>query len=325
MLGYKVELYMNTAYICVIYAVMLFLLGNTDDPIEIILNALAIEFVHSIDEELSVSEWYDPGERWISAGAMELVLRSELRLDYLRNPSKLSLHFDIPMDAMKEELGTNLLGQCNSLRNASLARKDEVDPEFAFADDKQWLAAAAYAQKRGNAQAVLQYRKPHVTFGAVEWVWQMCQLTKRGLFRRYPQYYAWSSWDKLLFMCRLPGDEGCNHHLASVQFDLKEQGVVPAVKLSTRMPSLGGEVLPMLNYSSTTDSHGWVAKFAADVLSTLSGAKAIASIYTAVDQRKYHHIPFRIVDGILHWVAYLIQILFPPYVFGYILMVLYCY
>jgi hypothetical protein len=49
-LGYKTEMYMNTAYICLIYSFTLFILFNTKDPLDIVLNALAIEFIHEVSK-----------------------------------------------------------------------------------------------------------------------------------------------------------------------------------------------------------------------------------------------------------------------------------
>ena len=48
MLGYKFDLYMNTAFECFLYMLNLFIIYNTNDILDVILNALAIEFVHQV-------------------------------------------------------------------------------------------------------------------------------------------------------------------------------------------------------------------------------------------------------------------------------------
>jgi len=51
MMGYKMDLYMNTAFECLLYLFNLFIIFNTNDILDVILNALAIEFVHQLDED----------------------------------------------------------------------------------------------------------------------------------------------------------------------------------------------------------------------------------------------------------------------------------
>jgi len=58
-LGYKLDIYANSVYMCVLMTLMLFILFITDDIFSIILNALALEFVASLDEEISKAEWFD--------------------------------------------------------------------------------------------------------------------------------------------------------------------------------------------------------------------------------------------------------------------------
>jgi len=66
-----------------LYALNLLIIFNTDDLLDVILNCIALEFVASIDEGFVVSAWWDPNNRWLKAGAMELVIRGNLELTVL--------------------------------------------------------------------------------------------------------------------------------------------------------------------------------------------------------------------------------------------------
>ena len=61
------------------------MLYTYDDPAEIILNSLAIEFIKDVDEMITKSESYDSKYRLLKAGAVEMVLRRYLNLHDLRH------------------------------------------------------------------------------------------------------------------------------------------------------------------------------------------------------------------------------------------------
>lgn len=64
MIGYKLDIYLNTSYETVLSMLNVYVLLNTEEAIEIILNALAFTFIARIDEDLTKSYWYDPEKRW---------------------------------------------------------------------------------------------------------------------------------------------------------------------------------------------------------------------------------------------------------------------
>ena len=69
---------------CLLYLLTLFMLYTYNDPEEIILNALAIEFIKDIDEKITDNNSYDTDYRFLKAGAVEMVLRRYLNLHDLR-------------------------------------------------------------------------------------------------------------------------------------------------------------------------------------------------------------------------------------------------
>ena len=46
----------------ILFAINLYNILNLASPIEVILNALALEFVFKIDEEYATADWWDPGK-----------------------------------------------------------------------------------------------------------------------------------------------------------------------------------------------------------------------------------------------------------------------
>jgi len=74
---------------------MLFILLNTPLVLDIILNALAIDYIHQIDEKLADADWWDDGNRWIRAGTVELVIQSTLRLRVLESGHRICKEYDI--------------------------------------------------------------------------------------------------------------------------------------------------------------------------------------------------------------------------------------
>lgn len=347
MVGYKAQLYMNTAYIVVLYSIMLFILFNTNDVIEIILNALAIEFIHQIDEEISLADWFDAGDRWITGGAIELTIRANIRLDYLSTPSKLCKYYGIDKEKLKEALGTNVTGQSHSLKNYKLAMKDEQNPEFMNFEDKLWLKCEQYALKSNNTGALKQYKKYQVEFGSIVGVLNKLHITDTAFFRRYPAYRTWSRWEKVLYLPKLSSfniEEYRKNHAAisDVQFGIDvsdnkdETAIAPladgtgnASFLNTKsivpVSKRGTSIEGINNYHpERIDTHD-LYDFFLDLFAVFTLASLVSSVITAVEQRTYASVPFRIIDGILEVVAYLLQILFPVFLIGLFFLLFACY
>ena len=52
----------------------IYIILETDDVIEVVLNALAFIFIAQIDEDLAKTGWYDADNRWLTAGAMQIAM-----------------------------------------------------------------------------------------------------------------------------------------------------------------------------------------------------------------------------------------------------------
>ncbi len=64
MIGYKLDIYMNTSYETLLSMLNIYVLLNTNEAIELILNALAFTFIARMDEDITKGFWYDPEKRW---------------------------------------------------------------------------------------------------------------------------------------------------------------------------------------------------------------------------------------------------------------------
>lgn len=65
---------MNTTYNSYIYLANLLVLFTYENPWDIVLNALAVEFIKDIDESFTSTIAYDTDYRYLKAGAIEMVI-----------------------------------------------------------------------------------------------------------------------------------------------------------------------------------------------------------------------------------------------------------
>jgi len=65
MIGFKLDIFMSTAYECALSMLNIAVIRSTYDTMEIILNALAFTFIALIDQEIVKSAWWDPKNRWL--------------------------------------------------------------------------------------------------------------------------------------------------------------------------------------------------------------------------------------------------------------------
>jgi hypothetical protein len=147
-IGYKLDRYMNSLYIALINVLMLGVLFLTESTIEIILNALAIEFVYNFDSELPRSSWYDPKQRYLRVSIVEVLLCSGLKQNILEDDEEFCQEFDIDLAQYRSKVG-------GSLADWDVALKDDSDPRYMINNkDRLYLACAKVAKKTGRTEAV---------------------------------------------------------------------------------------------------------------------------------------------------------------------------
>mmetsp|Transcript_5104 Transcript_5104/g.5904 ORF Transcript_5104/g.5904 Transcript_5104/m.5904 type:complete len:678 (+) Transcript_5104:77-2110(+) len=291
-IGYKVDRLMNTGYICLLYSIMLFILLNTPLILDIILNALAIEFIHQIDENLADADWWDEGNRWIRAGTAELVIQGVLRLEVLKNPARLCKHFDINADDYKNALGSK------SLCNLAVAKRDERN-EF-YLSEKEWIFRknADAAKRMNNDYALSEFQKPNVQFGYFAGLLAWLGIRKAGVFNRYRAYRTWSRWEKVLFLPRVPD------HID----DYSKRDTLNRQKIKGTATEIGEYV-----------------EFAYHVYAVLTGQDMIASVKLSIEHGHVEQVPIRILFGIVEMFFYLAQVCFPFFIGLLFIIIPVCY
>jgi len=210
--GYALDVTMNTAYAALLYGLNILILYNTppEDATDLILNALAIEFIHTLDEEIVDTSWWDPTKRFLKAGSVELTIRSTLRLHYVSDWRSFCKAFEVEEDAYQKALfGFSSL----SLKDRAVATEDMGNPDNAVDnEDVWWLQLAALAVETRNARALAFFEGLPATFervslrkiarAALNWFSPRSHgvVGPDIIFGRYSKYYTWSKWEKVMFL-----------------------------------------------------------------------------------------------------------------------------
>lgn len=163
-LGYKLEKYMKSVYLALLNLIMLTVLFLTDDPINVILNALAIEFLAEFDVEIARSEWFDGKRRWIKAGAVDMRARAVLKLEVFERGTIASVCREYGISktdfeaAARDEAGAGEDPWRNvSLADGARARRDMSDDVFLTETDRVWRSAGEYARREKIRDAEWQF------------------------------------------------------------------------------------------------------------------------------------------------------------------------
>ena len=173
--GFKIDRFMNTGFICLLFMSMLVILLATDNLIDIILNALAIEFIHQIDEKLADAEWWDRDGRWIQAGTVELVLLDRLRLNEMRDATSFCKEFSIDPEEYSAALGGMI-----PMKSKDVADVDDKQDDFMTKKEILWKRFAEYATSNGRTRAIRQFTKKPMYFGYFEKTTWFIRLNKIG-------------------------------------------------------------------------------------------------------------------------------------------------
>lgn len=198
-IGFKVQSLMNTGYVCILYGIMLFILLQTPNVLDLILNALAIDFIAQYDNRIAHSEWWDVDRRWLKAGTIEMVFRNSLCLKTIENPYRLCQKYDIDYKTYSD-----VLGGAKPLKSLRQARKDEMNQKFMTKKERVFAAVVKYACD-GNLTAVIEeYKKDTVGFGYADTGFSKLFGFAAGFFTRFTAYRTWSRWEKILFLPKLP-------------------------------------------------------------------------------------------------------------------------
>jgi len=269
---------------------MLFILFNTVDVLDIILNALACEFVHQLDEKIAHSDWWDSDLRYIQAGTQQLVLQAFVRLRVIESPRNFCKYFHIDPKDYESALGSRTA----SLRDKRVARRDESDQQWMTEAEASERERGEYARHIGNDSAEEYYIKlPHY-YGVKEWVMGKFGVNSVAMFERTREFRTWSRWNAVLYLSKLP-----NHP----EFDPS------AIKVS----------------KSKTDYSVSVLDFFLEIVQVLTFYKLFVNVYRALKLHQYARALFLLFDSVLNWIAYLMQVIFPIFIITGLWFIPFCF
>jgi hypothetical protein len=321
---------------------MLIVLFLTDSTVDIILNALAIDFVLSFDEEVAAAKWFDGDRRYVYAGILELVFCVELRLEWLLLPEQFIPN--LGCDDYMEKVG-------GPLYDAKISEVDRENPIYMTIEDKIWHGAMIYSKTSGKKEALWQYKEDVVVFGWFDYIARRLGILHTGIFNRYNNYCVWSRWDKVLFLATVPkigkmemenGRMICTevsdwkelpsnkNKAAQAAADSNSNsasasgGKIKAISNSMlKMASTPSAKVPLLNYdpASSWSSAKRFAREYSRLLRFKLGMDAIKCVYR---RKQYHYLLFRVPDAILELIFMWIIAFFPCGLIGYLYLVLQC-
>jgi len=287
LLGFRLNMYMNSFYIAVMNCLMLFVLFLTDSTVDIILNALALEFIFNFDKEVAKYDWFDKNSRFLKASVLEIYICGELRLDLLRDENLFVKSYDIDKAKFMREVD-------GPLSDKSQAALDQTDKAWCLtARDVLWMYLSAVAPHSGREEAVLQFVEPHVAFGVVDQLALRLFPGGSSVFMRYADLYTWSRWDKALFLshCPAPGEPcafeplACNRH-----------GVVVPIGGAPAQPqnSTGSD---FINFDLAS-SQSPLVRFVWQVIGTVLGSMLVHNVKVCIRRRYFIQLPLRFLDGL---------------------------
>ena len=208
-LGYMIELNMNTLYVVGLYTLNILMIIAYDNPVDILLNALAIEFVHQLDEAVVTSGGFDPGWRHMRAGTVEMVLRRYIDLHLLDRIMQ------EPRYTRMERAGVSEGVSCASPRNLEKSRspskrilkpfQDASSPQFQGKGDSDQMTPDYYEALATLAKRRTEHRW-YPAYGMLSRFSHRLGLPTNYMFRKHwirylsPQAGETTiDWDKVLY------------------------------------------------------------------------------------------------------------------------------
>jgi len=319
--GFKLEKYMSSVYVALLNTLMLFVLFLQDDPSEIVLNAIAIEFVMNFANEAPRAMWCDPTNRYIRAGCCELVFRSVLDNAALSSSKLLCHKFDIDEQVFRDAVKGDGFDWRTGVHSAELANEDSASLRFQDPKQKVWTVGERYALQTKNQMATWVFKERNVHFDVLfSWL-SFIGLGGTAIFRRYQHYQTWSRWEKILFLspCSKVRPAGQDSYEVLESYVPRSLASYQDETAATKSGKKS-----YLNDSWTTD-YDVMTRFVLDIVYTLTLRNYYRSVRMAIKRGFLPAIAFRIVDGIVEVFAYLYQILFPFTLVGFMILLFSCY
>lgn len=330
--GYRLERLVKSVYICLVIGVMMFVLFLSSSVLDIILNALALEFVWQMDIEYARSPYWDPKRRYIKAGAVECRIRAALDLNALKNPLRFCATYDIDPSDYKAVFN----GYMPSLRSKRVSEADAANPDYMSETDVIWKMASEVAQSKGLGNAMWQFSQHLSGFSVFEHFLVKASWST-PIFGRFRSYRTWSLWEEVLFLPPVPSKGNLASYpgvLASTYEERRlhspqgRESVIAELHEMDEKPfglQVRGNNSEYLNFSPEYNLYTPSERFYWHVLDTLRLVELWRSMVVAANKRNYWEIPFRLLDGAIEWLSHIIQLLFPLTLLGFMVLNILCY
>ena len=178
--------------VCLLYGLNLLLIFYTESPLDILLNSLAIEFIHQMDEAYVDAGWFDVDFRFLRAGSMALVLQHYLELHELR------AHGLEDKAALKED-SKNLL---RDLTVETLRHKHVYSQQGGLQDSTEVIVDA---QALHRAESIINPREVRFLHANLWRAWvktgmRCCHFAETpAIFERYKAFRSYEKWKNVLF------------------------------------------------------------------------------------------------------------------------------
>lgn len=78
-IGFTVDLFMNSGYVCLLYLFNMWILYNVSDPFELLGSVIFFEFLFDLDEEIARTSWWDKNARLLKAGIVSTIMQNTIR------------------------------------------------------------------------------------------------------------------------------------------------------------------------------------------------------------------------------------------------------
>ena len=333
--GYLLDIVMNSAFKMVLYLVNIFILFFSEETADILLNALAIEFVHELDEEIAKCSWWDGSDRWLKAGCTEMILRNALRLEFLGDAEAFRQEYHVSLGAYMEAMkatGDLETSASTPIVDIDAACQDMKNPKYAVDEvELLWMRCAAHAKRLHKIDAVHFFEGRHVSFGAgmpmkisngLQRLFGPHLFRSSLLFERFRAYRTWSRWDGLLYAGRVGP---IPFHTLAEQVD-KRGSLLDQVSQHTSTASLRvgtrfewASKLLKLSKSSDQD------QMMLHVIYVISFAALIHNVKEALKRGERVNLISRIIHGAVDWAIYVLMVAFPFLILFCIVLIPYCY
>jgi len=291
MIGFKLDTVMATGYESMLLMFNLFIILHTDNAIEVLLDALAFIFVAKIDEEIVQSSHWDPNNRWITAGAIQVVTARIIRFRSLGSPEAFSTTYGIPLQTVIEACDEDE----NVFKNREVANSDANDVNLVTKEERVLHLFRDIAKEIGNKNALDEYRKPTKYFGVLgSFLGTLGLITP--IFMKYTCYCTWSRWQKVLYLAPVPD---LNNLLNGDDLD----DIVPS------------RAQPFANYYPSEDGVSWKKLFVRHTIAVLKNElpNGLKTSCRQGQDNKVARIFIHIIGYMMTVTAYLFQIALPTY------------